>query len=590
MSSSKALRPAGRMRSLRIALRVLAKLRLKDHHALYVWAALIGVLGGLLAELFFAGTNFLHFLMTGHHEGHVATFEQLPSWHRIAVPTVGALLAGLTLLAAQRYIHARNTDYMEAIALGDGTVPVKGSLVRSFAAMFGISSGEAIGREGPLVQLCAMFSSLMGRFRHLAPARRRLLVACGGAAGIATAYHTPLGGAIFVAEVVLGSLAMEGLAPLMVSSILAVLTQSLFEDVGPIYEFKGVAAPSLLSYLLFPVLGLVCGTVAWLWMRSLQHSRRGFGALPMPIWLRLTLGGLLVGLLACFSPEVAGNGANVIRGLLDNHYAWELITIILILRALATLAAFGSGAVGGVFTPSLCIGAGIGALICFGLHFMPPLANLDKASFALAGMGSFLAAAAQAPVTAIMMTFEMSRRYDLVVPLAMACVVAYSTVKSLGAESIYGESLWLGPRTAFDLPLAKITVADLMRPSVNTLKLESPFRDIAASFLTGAGSTLFVTSNDGKLLGKVLLSDVEPFLKEADLAMTVIAGDVLQDENQRLKPDSTLPAAFEAFTSNSLDTLPVVDPKSGKLLGALGRADLFLILGELSRREQAHNT
>ncbi len=575
------------LRRLRLGLRLLSRLRLSDRNMLFAWAAVVGVIGALCALLVFRTTDLLFLIATGGEQGrHVAVFARLESWQRIAIPSAGGLLGGLILLFAHRYVRAKATDYMEAVALGDGNIPVRASVTRTLCALVCYSSGESVGKEGPLVQLATVCASWLGRLRRMAPARKRMLVACGAAAGLSAAYHTPLAAAIFVAEIVLGSLAMESLGPLLIASIASTLTLTAIEGAAPLYVFHGPVVESSWAYVMFPVLGLVVGGASLLWLHSLRTSRRLFGSLPVPLWAQMGLGGLCVGVLAIWHPEAVGNGAHMIQGLLDEQYPLKLLAVLLLLRVVATCAAFGSGALGGVFTPSLLVGGAVGSLFCLLVSHLWPSANLSPAAFALAGMGGFLAASAQAPMTAILMIFELTRRYDLVLPLALTAVAAYSAARAIRSDSLYAESLSSGPRSVFDLPLAKIRIADIMRPTAFSVRLESPFRDIASAFLRDTTAQLWVVSRDNRLLGRILLSEVEPFLREEDLANTVIAGDIMQEEPVSLPSDIGLPRALEIFTDSSIERLPVVDPATRQLLGSVSRSDLFLLIAELSRREQ----
>jgi CIC family chloride channel protein len=574
-----------RVRGVLLRLRVVARLRPTDRQALLIWAAVAGFLGASAALLFKAATNGVQWLLTAHHGGYVTVFGELPVWQRMIVPILGAGLAGLTLLFGERFIRRKATDYMEAIALGDGVVPVRASLVRSIAAMFSIASGEAIGREGPLVQLAAVTASLVARVRNMAPPRRRLLVACGAGAGIAAAYNTPLGGALFVAEIVLGSIAMESLGPLLIASVVSVLTVHTFADAEPLYRFEDFTLRTPWEIILYAVLGGLAGVGASLWMRFLRLGKAWFGQLAVPLVLRLMLGGVIVGALAAWHPEVTGNGASVIRGILAGQYPWRLVAVLIVLKIIATTAAFGSGAVGGVFTPSLLIGGAGGFLFSVAVATVWPWGDLNAGGFALVAMGAFLAAAAQAPVTAILMLFEMTLQYEIVLPLMVAAVIAYYTSRSLAPESLYGESLRAGPRSVFDQPLASITVQALMRPEPETVKPAAPFREIATSFLRSPARELWITDQADVFRGAVLLPEVQPFLKEAELAETVIAADILRDDIPSLKAGQSLPSALETFAHSDCENLPVVDAESGKLLGAIGRSDLFLTISELTRRE-----
>lgn len=583
--SRDALREFKRLRRLVLGLRVLARLRPTERQTMFLWAGVVGFLGAWAAIAFKAATGGLQWLMTGHRGGFVATFEQLEPLHRFAVPVMGAMLAGGFLMLAQRFIRRRATDYMEAIALGDGEVPVRASLARSGAALFSIASGEAIGREGPLVQLAAVAASLTARMRRVSSARRRLLVACGAAAGIGAAYHTPLAGALFVAEIVLGSMAMESLGPLLISSVVAALTVRGVEGTDPLYAYSDFSVGQAREFLLFALLGILCGVGATLWMRLLKVAKRSFGAVPGPAWLRLTLGGIIVGALAVGWPEVTGNGGSVIRSILAGGFTWQFLAGLLALKVVATVAAFGSGAVGGVFTPSLLLGAIGGSLFAAGVGHLWPWGQLDNGGFALVGMGSFLAAATQAPITSILMLFEMSLHYEIVLPLMVAGVTAYFTAQGLKCEGLYAESLRQGPRSAFDRPLREARVREMMRGPVRTVAPTTRFRDVARTFLRTSDRELWLARADGSFGGVIRLGDVQPFLRDPEIADAVIAVDITNDDVPSLDPEMNLPAALERFTRTEGDILPVIDPVTRRPVGSVGRADLLLAISEMARRE-----
>lgn len=576
---------AMREKRILLGLKVLTPLRPTEQQMLLVWAAVVGVLGAAAALLFQVLVQQLQRLFTGHSGDVVAAFAQLPWWHRFAVPIVGAALAGAVLSLAQRFVRRRETDYMEAISLGSGDPPLRPSLARAAAAMLSIASGEAIGREGPLVQLAAITGSLPGRLQRMSPARKRMLVACGAAAGIAAAYHTALGGALFVAEIVLGSLAMEALGPLLLASVASALTVRSFQGITPLYRYTGFELGGASEYLLFAVLGILCGFGATGWMRLLQVVKRWFGAIGGPTWLRLALGGVVVGALAVSFPEVTGNGATMITNMLAGQYAWRLLLLLVALRIIATTAAFGSGAVGGVFTPSLLVGAAIGFLFASGLAALWPNADLDAGAFALIGMGSFMAGAAQAPITAIIMLFEFTLQYEIVLPLMVGAVACYFTTHALGAEGLYAESLRAGPRGLFDRPMDSVTVGDLMRPQPAPLRIDTRFGEIARSFLRSPDRELWIADRDGRLAGAVFLDTVQPFLKDPHVAETVIALDILSPDVTPVRANDSLTRALERFTHDSYDTLPVTDA-ADRLVGALVREDLLLTISEMARREK----
>lgn len=574
------------VRRLQFWLRLVSKILPSERHVPLLWAVVIGFLGAGASLLFQALTHGLQWLLTGGHAaGHVDTFRALSDWQRIAVPTVGGACAGLVLLFSQRVVRQKAMDYMEAVALGDGVVPAKSSLLRSAAALFSIASGASIGREGPLVQLAALAASATGQLRRMAPTRLRLMVACGAAAGIAAAYNAPIAGALFVAEIVVGSIAMESLGPLILSSVIAALTTRLATGDAPLYAFADFHLASPWELLLFGLLGTVCAVGSNLFLKVLRGGRLMFTRVPGPRWLHLALGGLATGLLAWGWPEITGNGQSVIREMLGGRYDVGVVALLLGLKVAAVALVFGSGAVGGVFTPSLFSGAAIGLLFASVVRFAFPDLGIVPAGYAVVGMGAFLAAVTQAPVMAILMIFEMSLQYQIMLPLMVAAVIAHVAARTLGADSLYGDALRAGPRSVFDKPLGKVTAGEMMRARPVSVTPQARFSDVARRFLRAPAHELFMAAEDGRLHGAIHLADVQPFLRNADIAEVVSARDIAHEDVPIIEPAMPLPEALGVFSRCNYESLPVVSGSEHRLVGELLRSDLMLAVSELARRE-----
>src|SRR4051794_17080543 len=287
----------GPLRRLRLWVWLKERAQVTDLQVTLFWSGIVG-LGGAAASLAFrAATEIVHKGLTGDPSpGMVESFSHLPPWQRLVIPAVGGLVAGGILWLGTRW-HGRvtTTDYMEAVVLGDGRISARRSLAQSCSSLFTIASGGSIGREGPLVQLASLIASLVSRFQYWTAPRLRLLVGCGAAAGIASAYNAPIAGAVFVAEIVLGSMAMEIFGPLVFASVIATLTVRGFLGPGPVYEiplFRLNGAWEILPYLL---LGLVSGLVAPWFIRLLRTSEGLVGQISAPVYVKMCAGGLIVG-------------------------------------------------------------------------------------------------------------------------------------------------------------------------------------------------------------------------------------------------------------------------------------------------------
>ena len=408
-----------------------------------LWAGLIGVLGALATVAFRKCIGLVEWLIDRHPGSLVAAAESLPWWLRLLIPVLGGLLAGAVLQFGVRLVgEFKTTDYMAAIVTGNGRISVTASLVKSLSSLLTIGTGGSIGREGAMVQLAAMVASVVGHWVHLPLRKQRLLVGCGAAAGIAAAYNAPIAGALFVAEIVMGSIAMESFGPLIVAAVVSNATIHHFLGYAPVYQIPVFQYHSDWELFFYAGLGFLLGHLAPPFIALLESSERFFAQLHLSVTLKLGLGGLTVGLISIFFPQVWGNGYSVVNSLLHQGIGWQLLILILVFKVIATAATIGSGSVGGVFTPTLFIGATFGSLYGTALGALFPSVTSAASAYGIVGMGAFLAATTHAPLMAILMIFEMTLDYDITLPLMLACVIAYTTARVYrGGESIYAASL-----------------------------------------------------------------------------------------------------------------------------------------------------
>jgi CIC family chloride channel protein len=349
-----------------------------------------------------------------------------------------------------------------------------------------------------------------------------------------------------------------------------------------------IRALSNAEMLLFLILGLLVGVIAPWFLRLLRGSETLFSKIPIPIYYRVALGGLVVGLLAVQSPEVCGNGYSVINRVLNGNVAWEALLLILVMKTMATSASFGSGAVGGVFTPTLFVGACLGELFGDLIHWVQSRPAPPSAAFALIGMGAFLAATTHAPLMAIIILFELTLDYDLILPLMLACVVAYYTSTAFEKRSIYSEALQRKGADVFRRRLTDSTVANLMKGDPLAVTETAPFSDIAANFLRNRFNYLYVVDEGRHFRGVISLHDIKSYLNDPDLAQLVIARDILREGFLTLAPGDTLATALERFSHHDGERLPVTSANDGEqLLGSLSKTDLLLALSEKGREGES---
>src|SRR5580700_12226034 len=568
---------------LKLKLWVVDRFRIGERQFMLVWAALIGFLGALAAEVFRRATDILHHLATGSDSEIISSFARLPWWQRIAVPTVGGLLAGLTLWIGNRLTsrirQKSTTDYMEAIVIGSGSISVPASIVKSLSALFSISTGASIGREGPLVQISSLVASLIAQLRNLPIAQRRQLVACGAAAGIASAYNAPIAGSFFVAEIILGTVVVEALGPLILASVVATFTAQILHGGGPIYKSPGFTLHTYWELIPLSFVGLVSGLLALIYLRILRAAERLGSTVDIPVPAKLALGGAIVGALAIISPDVCGNGQGLLSTLFRQNWFSDEILAILLLKLVATAATFGSGAVGGVFTPTLFVGAAIGMLYGRGILYAFPILHPNPAMYAVVGMGSFIAATTGAPLMSILLGFELTLDYTIAPLLMVDCVVAYYCSSIFEKQFIYGESLERKGAAFFNRQLAAAKIVDLIRRDPITLPANAIFAEIEKSFLQNRYQHIYIVGKEMAFLGAVSLHDIKEFLDQPELANMVIAADIMKEDFPRISPLQPMADALEKFSEVDSERLPVVDNlASQRLIGSISKTDIMLHL------------
>ena len=570
---------------VRLPLSLLTRLRLillghEELAGIVFWAALIGIGGALSSVAFRESVRALELLTTGQSQSLVHAASELVWWHRALVPVVGGVLAGVVLYFARRALTSSHAvDYMEAVLVGDGRIAPGATLANALSSLLTISSGGSIGREGAMVQLAAMIGSRLGLVAHAPVPRLRLMVACGGAAGIAAAYNAPISGALFVSEIVLGSIAMESFGPLIVASVTSSATIHHILGYGPVYDVPPVQFVSNWELALYAVLGVILGHLAPPFLALLEFAKARFAQLHLPLYLQLGVGGLIVGMISIAVPQVWGNGYSVVGTILRGQVAGVWLLMVLLAKVLATSATVGSRAVGGVFTPTLFIGCALGALFGELVHGVLPSVTSQPAAYALIGMGGFLAAATHAPLTSILMLFEMTADYQIVLPLMLACVVAHFTAKVYRrGESIYHDSLTRALSLGGGDDWRLRTIAALVKPVGFAISAEKRLQELFAQLPTRPLDRVYVTEGD-KLVGWLNPREILARVNEQRIASDAMVASVANPIDLTLTPEMSLSSALEIFLRQQTTTLPVTpDQWRNTLLGEVSRHDLLLAI------------
>lgn len=549
----------------------------RDQRSTLLWSLFAGLTGAVCVLSIRSALLGVQWLLTRSTGTLIDTARALPPWQRIATPAIGGLLAGLVVRYGQRFVRNQaGTDYMEAVAVGDGVVRGRPALLRTLASLLSIGSGGSLGREGPLLQLASAITSSAGRRAGLRPPRLPLMIACAASAALAATYHAPLGSSLFVAEIVLGSIAIESIGPLVVSSVVALaITRPILggQAVFPATVFR---FDSVLELPLDLLVGVILGAAAPGFVALLAAARASFAALRLAPPLQLGLGGLIVGGISVLVPDVWGNGHTALDTMLrGDALGWTALLLLLAAKLAATLASVGSGAVGGVFTPTMLLGGLGGWFLGAVFQKVLPGHTAVPAAYALVGMGAFLAAATHAPLTAVILAFEMTLNPDAIAPLMIATVSAYYVARGLGRNSIYTEQL----RPSRSRTMHLLQVETLQREAPPTVPADATLDRIASAFARARAGVVAVVLPNRRVLGSIRIDGIQPFLADADLCHLVTAGDLAADTAETVPATATLTEALAAFQKTGSPYLVVVDgPDGGHAVGLLSRRDLHLAL------------
>ena len=565
--------------------------RLNQEAVNLLLAGIVGVLAGLANWAYFICNQLLQLLLMGQTGDLLAAASRIePAWKRVLIPAVGGLAAGFVLHWGLKLLRSPGlTNLLEVVVAGNGRLSLRTGIVNAVSSLLSISSGASIGREGLIIQISSTVASKIGQLANWPPYRLRLLVACGAAAGLASGCNAPIAGAVFAAQIVLGNFSMNMFAPLVVSSVVAaILSRSLFGLRQMYHAATATYDFTQLSELpWFILLGILSGVLGALFLKAMRAGQNQMNRWPMPIYVRLALAGLVVGAIGIYYPEVWGNGYSTTKELLGEiRPEIKFLFWLLVAKFLSTTITISAGTVGGVFTPTLFLGASLGSLFGSLIHQSQMGTSLPTGAFALVGMGSLLAATTHSPLLAILMIFELSLNYSVMPPLMLACVISTLVARKLYPDSIYTEPLRrkgveLERESANIGAATELTVADIMQPPVPPVRESTRLAEIAQRFLTSTNNFLPVVDVKDRLVGIIALHDLKEWLGSGHEMAAVIAYDVMHPPPYCLTPNQKLSDVLPALLKSELRNVPVVNTIADQhLVGSVGRAEALGLLSE----------
>ncbi|MFZ5979570.1 MAG: chloride channel protein [Candidatus Zixiibacteriota bacterium] len=496
------------------------------------------------------------------------------------IPMLGGLLVGPIVFKFAREAKGHGVpEVMNAVARLGGIIRPRVAAAKALASAICIGSGGSAGREGPIIQIGSALGSTIGQLFRMSGDRVKILVGCGSAAGISAVFNAPMAGVLFAMEIILGDFAIRTFAPVLLSSVVASVITRAFLGNNPAFEVPSYSLVSAWEIPMYVVMGFVIGLVAVAFTRSLDIFEDFFDRLRMPNWYKPALGGLLLGVIAIFFPQILADGYKTIGLTLLGDMSLLLMFVLIFLKMLATSLTLGSGNSGGIFAPSLFMGAVSGGAFGVVINYLFPEITATPGAYALVGMAAMVAGATHAPITAIFIIYEMTLDYRIILPLMVTVVFSTLVARHLFPHSIYTIKLFkrgIDLRGGKDINVLRThKVAEVMSTEFETLLTSATLADIFNK-ITHSKETYFVVT-DGKndLKGIISFQDIRNLLSQHELDYLVIAQDLVEPETVVINDDDTLETAYNIFGQRDFGLVPVVNRgQPHRVIGVVRREKL----------------
>jgi len=558
----------------------------------------IGLLAGLVAfalyKLIGLFTNlfFFHRWATAFVSARLHT---LGPWV-IVTPVIGGIIVGFMARYGSPKIKGHGIpEAMEAVLVNRSRIQPRVAILKPISAAIAIGTGGPFGAEGPIIQTGGALGSLVGQLFHTTAAERKVLLACGAAAGMSATFNTPIAGVILAIELLLFEFKSRSFIPLVIASTLATAVHMQLLGAGPMFTVAAMnfGIPQALPFYL--VLGLLCGVAAVAFSRFLYWTEDQFEKLPIPELWWPAIGALGLGIIAYFVPRVLGVGYDTISDILNGQLALRLLLVVMVAKAVALVVSLGSGTSGGLLAPMFMTSAAMGGAFAIIINMLFPGAGLSPGAFALVAMGAVFGAASRATFAFIIFAFEITRDYNSVLPLMLVSVIAQGVAillmpqVSIMTEKLARRGLRIHQDYEVDV-MRQVTVAETMDHNVPTIPSTATVGELAERIARHDPEVSrhqgILVVHDGRLAGIITRSDVLRAIEDdASGEMTVL--EACARELIVTYPDETLHEAAAKMLRHNVGRLPVVDRKDPrKLLGYLGRPGI--LTARLRRLEEEH--
>jgi CIC family chloride channel protein len=566
------------------SLEVTRRLWRNDQFLLGVLAIVLGVAAAYGAIAFRSLISMVQWtaLSTGS-EDLLKFMAGLEWWRIVLAPTLGGLVVGLIVrffTAEQRPLAV--ADVIEAAALRSGRMSLSSGLKAAVVSAISIGSGASVGREGPVVHLGASLAAFVADKLNLSRGRALTLLGCGVAAAIAASFNAPIAGVFFALEVVVGHYALSAFAPIVIASVVGTVISRAHYGDFPAFIIAEHVVASPWEFPIFAALGIASAGAAYLFMRSIFAMQDIADRVPGPVWLRPALAGLVIGLLALVFPQILGVGYGVTDQALKGVLGLELLLAMVFLKIFATALCLGFGFGGGVFSPSLVIGAMLGGAFGAAAAMVVPDGLSSPGVYSMVGMGAVAGAVLGAPISTILIVFELTGDYKVTIAVMVAVVLASIIVRDVLGRSFF---IWQLEYRGIDLSggrenehLKAIKVRRVMESRIRTVDAGTKLTDLRRRIIRAPSGVVFVTDKQGRLEGMITMADLSEALFDMSLDDLVTAGEMARPPHDFVEAGISLDRAVAAFGEAAKEPfLPVVENRrTMKLVGILTEREVML--------------
>lgn len=554
---------------------LISKIPIPEYALFSIYAIFIGAMAGISAVVFHDSIGWTTQLF----------FNEKTNNYSFLIPAVGMfILSIMTYLAPNIAKRKGVSEVIKAVSVRGGFTPFRITLFHFFAPVICIGTGNTLGPEGPTAQLGGGISSKIGNIIGMSDSRRRIFTAAGAGAAIAAVFNSPLGGIFFALEIILlNDFQTQTFSALVLASVTASSISRILLGNQPTFVYGDISIGPYSDFYLYALLGILSGFFSLLFIRYSDFVDKIINKkvlVTIPRWIVMIFVGLIMGIAGYYFNGIFGIGYNTINSILASNEIWQIVVILLVLKFILVPLVLYSGGFGGIFAPSLFIGACLGFLYSYSLNLFFGL-NLDTAAYALVGMGAILGGVNTIPISAILIIFEMTKNHTFILPLMLGVIISTTIVQIILKGSIHikhlereGYRISSGKETNI---LKTIFVEDIMRDDILLIPENTSISKLISLLLESPHATFYTINKNGNLVGTITENELRPIITEYEqIRDTLIAGDIAKSEVVTVLKTDDLDQILKLFGSSNVDQFPVISSKDSlKVIGTIWRQDVI---------------